>query len=89
MAFNSHKILIKNDDVLLTGFCYQVQHLGPAPEDLSAGCLIHSLNPREPHASHYLQASLNKSSYNNGSLTYQVSAEGEPEILPTAHCLSL
>lgn len=89
MAFNSHKILTKNDDVLLTGFCYQVQHLGPVPEDLSAGGLIHSLSPREPRASLYHQASLNQSSYSNGSLTYQVSVEGEPEILPTAHSLSL
>lgn len=35
--------------------------------------------PREMHAFHYLQASLNKNSQNNGSLTYLVSGEEDPK----------
>lgn len=44
--------------------------------------------PREMHALHYLQASLNKNSQNNGSLTYLVSGEEDPKNLPVAHSLS-
>lgn len=70
VAFNSHKILIKNNDFFfLTGFCYPVQHHHLAPEELSVVVLIHSFCPREPHLPHYLQTSLDESALNNGSLT--------------------